>query len=69
MDVIAARLPGGTKVAIRYNPKKPAMSMAEISTALFDEDAMIRLGVVGETVVSSAFAVGRQMQGWRRQDD
>jgi hypothetical protein len=37
--VITAKLPSGTKVAIRDNPKKPAMSMADIPAALFDDDA------------------------------
>jgi hypothetical protein len=43
VDVIAAKLPSGAKVEIRYNPKRPAMSMADISPALFDDDAIIRL--------------------------
>ena len=42
-DTVAAKLPAGTKIQIRYNPKKPSTSMADISAALFDEDAMIRL--------------------------
>jgi len=42
-DVVAAKLPPGTKIQVRYNPRKPSMSMADISTALFDEDAMISL--------------------------
>lgn len=43
VDVIAAKLPSGTKIAIRYNPKKPEVSTPDISPALFDENAMIKL--------------------------
>jgi len=42
-DIVAAKLPGGTKIRILYNPKRPSMSIAEIPGALFDDDAMIRL--------------------------
>lgn len=45
IDLIAAKLPPQTKITIRYNPKKPAMSLADIDPLIFNEDEIIRLGL------------------------
>jgi hypothetical protein len=45
LDVINSKLAAGSKVAIRYNPKRLMLSMADIDASVFNEDDIITLGL------------------------
>jgi uncharacterized protein DUF3592 len=45
VDVINAKLAAGSKIAIRYNPKRLTLSVADIDASLFNEDEIIALGL------------------------
>jgi Protein of unknown function (DUF3592) len=45
LSVINAKLAAGSKIAIRYNPKKLTLSVADIDASLFNEDEIIALGL------------------------
>lgn len=45
LDVINAKLAAGSKVAIRYNPQKPMLSIADVDASVFNEDDIITLGL------------------------
>jgi hypothetical protein len=45
LDTIAAKLPSGSRVRVRYNPRKPEMSMADIDLSMFNVDLITTLGL------------------------
>jgi uncharacterized protein DUF3592 len=45
LDTITAKLPSGSKLRIRYNPRKPQMSMADIDISMFSVDLITTLGL------------------------
>jgi hypothetical protein len=45
IDVIAAKLSSGSTISVRYNPRKPHMSMADIDASIFSLDPIITLGL------------------------
>jgi uncharacterized protein DUF3592 len=45
LDTITAKLPSGSRVRVRYNPRNPEMSMADIDISMFKDDLTTALGL------------------------
>jgi hypothetical protein len=45
LGTVGAKLPSGSSIIVRYNPKKPTLSMADIDASIFCAETTTTLGL------------------------